>query len=52
MKGKLVPKRAEFLNILQKVQFVELAILTWILLNSKYEFMLPRKRSSLASGRM
>ena len=25
--------------MLQKLQFVELAILTWILLNSKYEFM-------------
>ena len=38
--------------MLQKLQFVELAILTWILLNSKYEFMLPHHRSNWAASRL
>ena len=37
---KFVPIRAEIWSMFNKVQVVELAILTWILLNSKCEFML------------
>ena len=44
---KFVPIRAEIWSMFNKVQVVELAILTWILLNSKYEFMLPHHRSNL-----